>query len=119
MTNFGKWLLFFPFDRHIKQLESVIDQIVLNFLIKRGVRTKRRQVVTLDQPRLHILRDHDVETQNLIGHRVFQIVRLATPEGMGEAWLCRYDSLDSDVFYLAHHSIWTEVGLVGFPMLHN
>ena len=40
MTNFGKWLLFFSFDRHIKQLESVIDQIVLNFLIKRGVRTK-------------------------------------------------------------------------------
>ncbi len=60
MTNFGKWLLFFSFDRHIKQLESVIDQIVLNFLIKRGVRTKRRQVVTLDQPRFHILRDHDI-----------------------------------------------------------
>ena len=62
--------------RHLQYVEHVLDQVGLHLLVDRGVMIEGGQVVDLQEPRLQLPVQHDVEAEELVAD-----VRLA--------WLCR------------------------------
>ena len=87
----------------IKQPEGIRYHILLDIIIKRGVRPEGWRLVDFDEPGSKVLVNHDIEPQNLKAHRIIIIVRLARPVYMCHVRLPNYDGLHYDVFYAFHN----------------
>lgn len=60
--------LFLALNRHVQQVESVLDEVKFDALVQWTIRAKTRQMVYFDEPRLQLLVNHDVHAEDLIAH---------------------------------------------------
>ena len=83
--------------RGSKYLKCVMDHCFLDLIVQGTVRLKRGCLVDLEEPRLRIGVDEDVEAEHLVAHVERAIVRLARPVIVKQIRLHRNQSLDDQV----------------------
>ena len=64
-------LLFLALYRQVEKVESVPDEVELDSFIERAISAEAGQMIYFNKPRLKLLINHDVHSQNLVAHRVF------------------------------------------------
>lgn len=76
--------LFLLLTRNPHQFQSINNQTLLNFHIKRRISLETWGVIYLNEVRLEILGDHDIHSQNMKTHVTLVIFRLARLVLMGD-----------------------------------
>lgn len=88
----------------VKKRNAVVDHPLLDLVVKRTVRLKRRHLVDFDEGRLQFVIYHDVESQNLEAHAILNVVWLARTVQMVNVRLRQAERLDYDLIDLVLYS---------------
>jgi len=80
-------LQFLPLGGEVEQGERVVHQVQLDLLVERAVGAVGGEHVHLQHEGPHFVVQDDVEPQDLEAHGVFQVVWLAGPVRVLQAWL--------------------------------
>mmetsp|Transcript_25336 Transcript_25336/g.41285 ORF Transcript_25336/g.41285 Transcript_25336/m.41285 type:complete len:340 (-) Transcript_25336:376-1395(-) len=89
----------------VQEVETVLQDLMFHLMIKFRLRGKGGRMVHLQQPRLQLLIQHHVETQDLKAHAVVDIFWLATVVKVGQAWLHCNQCLDDQILNLQDEGV--------------
>lgn len=96
--------LFLPLGPNIKQLDSIINQPLLDKHIKRRIHCEWRGIINLNNKGRQFLTQHDIKAQHLKAHIIIKILRMTTLLITTQRRITSYNSFNyhiiNTLFYL-------------------
>lgn len=100
-----------------QDLERVLDHSLLHSVVERTVSLERRSLVDLEQPRLRVGVDQDVEAEHFKAHVEGAVVGLAGSVVVQEVGLAADQSLDDQIGDFELEQVHVDA-VIGQPLVH-